>query len=244
MGMTAPASSPTTQLETLRSLVRTATQRLLGDTILVADDQWRAPSRLPDWTRGHVATHIARNADGLIRLTQWARTGERQDMYPSSEHRDSEIEAGSGRSSLELQIDLDNSAGRLDAAFDELDSVNAWDVAVEMRGGLTVPARLLPLARLLEVVIHHVDLDIGYEITDLETPTAEWLLEWCAFRLGHRDDWPKLQLTSDTGFTTTTGSAGEPVAVSGSSARLLGWLTGRTDASSLTGAGELQLPAY
>ena len=242
--MTAPASSTTTQLETLRSLVRTATQHLLGNTILVADDQWRAPSRLPDWTRGHLATHIARNADGLIRLTQWARTGERQDMYPSSEHRDTEIEAGSGRSGLELQIDLDNSAGRLDAAFDELDGVNTWDVVVEMRGGLTVPARLLPLARLLEVVIHHVDLDIGYEITDIDTPTAEWLLEWCAFRLGHRDDWPKLQLTSDTGFTTTAGSVGEPVAVSGSSAHLLGWLMGRTDASSLTGTGELQLPAY
>jgi len=29
---------------------------LLGDTILVSDEEWRAPSRLPDWTRGHVAT--------------------------------------------------------------------------------------------------------------------------------------------------------------------------------------------
>jgi len=94
------------------------------------------------------------------------------------------------------------------------------------------------------VVIHHVDLDIGYEITDIDTPTAEWLLEWCAFRLGPRDDWPTLQLTSDTGFTTTVGSAGEPVAVSGSSAHLLGWLMGRTDASSLTGTRDLQLPAY
>ena len=244
MGMTAPPSSATTQLETLRGLVRTATQRLLGDTILVTDEQWRAASRLPDWTRGHVATHIARHADALIRLAQWARTGERQDMYPSSEQRASEIEAGSGRSGLDLQIDLDTSAGRLDAAFDELDGVNAWDAVVEMRGGLKVPARLLPLARLLEVVIHHVDLDIGYEITDIDTQTAEWLLEWCAFRLQDRDDWPKLQLTSDTGFTTTIGRAGEPVAVRGSTAHLLGWLIGRIDASSLTGTGELQLPAY
>jgi maleylpyruvate isomerase len=244
MGMTAPASSATTQLETLRGLVRVATQRLLGDTILVTDEQWRAPSRLPDWTRGHVATHVARHADGIVRLAQWALTGKRLDMYPSPEHRANDIEAGAGRSGLDLQIDLDTSAGRLNAAFDELDGVNAWDAGVEMRGGLKVPARLLPLARLLEVVIHHVDLDIGYEITDIDTPTAEWLLEWCAFRLRDRDDWPKLQLTSDTGFTTTVGSAGEPVAVSGSSTHLLGWLMGRTDASSLTGTGELQLPAY
>jgi maleylpyruvate isomerase len=242
--MTAPASPAGTQLETLRGLVRTATQRLLGDTILVADEQWRAPSRLPDWTRGHVATHIARHADALVRLAQWARSGERQDMYPSPEHRENEIEEGSPRSGLDLQIDMDSSAGRLGSAFDELDGADAWDAVVEMRGGLQVPARLLPLARLLEVAIHHVDLDIGYEITDIDTQTAEWLLEWCGFRLRDREDFPRLQLTSETGFTTTVGSVGEPLAVSGSSAHLLGWLTGRTEASALTGAGELQLPAY
>ena len=244
MGMSAPASSTTTQLETLRALVTTATQRLLGDTILVADEQWRAPSRLPDWTRGHVATHIARHADALVRLAQWARTGERQDMYPSPEHRLAEIEAGSGRSGLDLQIDLDTSAEHLSTAFDELDGASAWDAVVEMRGGLKVPARLLPLARLLEVVIHHVDLDIGYEITNIDAQTAEWLLEWCAFRLRERDGLPRLQLTSDTGFTTTVGSAGEPIAISGGSAHLLGWLLSRTDGSALTGAGGLQLPAY
>jgi maleylpyruvate isomerase len=244
MGMTAAASPATTQLETLRGLVRTATQRLLGDTILVTDDQWRAPSTLPDWTRGHVATHIARHADAVGRLAQWARTGERQDMYPSPEHRVSEIEAGAGRSGLDLQIDLDTSAGRLSSEFDELDAAGGWDAVVEMRGGLQVPARLLPLPRLLEVVIHHVDLDIGYVITDIDTKMAEWLLEWCAFRLRNRDDFPTLQLTSDSGSTVTVGSVGEPIAVSGSSANLLGWLMGRTDASAITGDGGLQLPAF
>jgi maleylpyruvate isomerase len=244
MGMTAAASQATTQLETLRGLVRTATQRLLGDTILVADDQWRALSRLPDWSRGHVATHIARHADGLCRLTEWARTGERQDMYPSAEHRATEIEAGAGRSGLDLQIDLDTSAGRLNSAFEELDAADAWDAVVEMRGGLQVPARLLPLARLLEVVIHHVDLDVGYEITDIDAQTAEWLLEWCAFRLGNRENFPKLELTSDSGFTTTIGSVGDPVAVSGDTAKLLGWLMGRTDASAVNGGDGLQLPPF
>ena len=75
-----------------------------------------------------------------------------------------------------------------------LDAAAAWDTIVELRGGLQVPARLLPLARLLEVVIHHVDLDIGYEVDDIDDPTAEWLLEWCAFRLRSRDEFPKLDL--------------------------------------------------
>jgi maleylpyruvate isomerase len=244
MGMTAAASPATTQLETLRGLVRTATQRLLGDTILVTDEQWRAPSKLPDWTRGHVATHIARHADGVVRLVQWALTGKRLDMYPSPAHRANDIEAGSGRSGLDLQIDMDTSAGRLTAAFEELDGAEAWDAGVEMSRGVKVPARLLPLARLLEVVIHHVDLGIGYEITDIDTQTAEWLLEWCAFRLREREDFPKLELTSDSGMTATVGGPGEPVAVSGSSVELVGWLLGRTDGSAITGAGGLQLPAF
>ena len=156
----------------------------------------------------------------------------------------SEIEAGAGRSGLDLQIDLDTSAGRLNSAFDELDSADAWDAVVEMRGGMQVSARMLPLPRLLEVVIHHVDLDIGYEITDIDAQTAEWLLEWCAFRLRDRDDFPKLQLNSDSGLALTVGKVGEPIAITASSANLLGWLTRRTDASAVTGGGGLQLPAF
>src|SRR3954447_4063020 len=91
-----------TQLETLLGLVTVATQRLLGDTISVSDEDWRGPSRLPEWSRGHVATHVARQADGLVRLTEWARTGRRQDMYASAEQRSADIEAGSVRSGLEL----------------------------------------------------------------------------------------------------------------------------------------------
>jgi maleylpyruvate isomerase len=243
MGMTAAASPATEQLETVRGLVRTATQRLLGDTILVSDEEWRAPSLLPDWSRGHVATHVARHADAVCRLAEWARTGERQDMYPSPEYRAQEIEAGAGRSGLDLQIDLDTTAGRLGSAFDDIEAVDAWDAVVEMRGA-SIPARLLPLARLLEVAIHHVDLDIGYEIADIDDQTAEWLLEWCSFRLGSREDCPKLQLTSDSGFSTTMGNVGDPVAVSGSSAQLLGWLLGRTDASTISGGEDLRLPAF
>jgi maleylpyruvate isomerase len=165
-------------------------------------------------------------------------------MYPSPEHRAQEIESGAERSGLEFQIDLDTSAGRLSAAFDDLDAADAWDAIVEMRGGQQVPARLLPLARLLEVVIHHVDLDVGYEITDIDNQPAEWLLEWCAFRLGSREDFPRLQLTSESGVVTAVGSVGDPVSVSGSSANLLGWLLGRTDASAINGGDGLRLPGY
>jgi maleylpyruvate isomerase len=240
--MSAPTTTANEQLDRLRSLVGIATHQLLGDTIRVTDEQWRAPSRLPEWSRGHVATHLARQADAIVRLTEWAKTGVRNDMYASPEERSEQIEAGSGRSGLDLQIDLDESAGRLGQAFESLDAAGAWDAEVEMRGGLRVPARLLPLARLLEVAIHHVDLDVGFEISDIDAPTAEWLLEWCAFRIKHRDEFPQVHLTSDTGFSMVLGTVGEPIEVSGTSPNLLGWVMGRT--SAVDGTNGLRLPGF
>jgi maleylpyruvate isomerase len=234
---------PATQLETLRGLVAAATQRLLGDTIAVQDEDWPAPSRLPGWSRGHVASHIARQADGMVRLTEWARSGQRQDMYASAEQREADIAAGAGRSGLELQIDLDTSAGRLNRAFDAMDEA-AWDAVVELRSGTKVPARMLPLARLLEVVVHHVDLDIGFEFDQIENATAEWLLEWCAFRVRSREEFPRLDLTSDSGFTISLGNAGEPVAVSGTSANLLGWVMSRLDDSAVRGGEGRPRPPF
>lgn len=240
--MNSPESAADEQLDRLRGLVTAATQQLLGGTIDVSDERWTEPSRLPGWSRAHVATHLARQADGLGRVAVGASLGTRQPMYASPEQRETEIQDGAGRSGLELQIDLDTSASRLEEAFDGIGEARTWDTEVELRGGLIVPARLLPLARLLEVVIHHVDLNIGFEVADIDGPTAEWLLEWCAFRLRHRDEFPTLELHADSGFTITVGSSGAPVPIRGSSANLLGRLMNRVGATAVTGDSGLQLP--
>lgn len=231
------------QLDGLRELLGSATALLLGATITVADEDWRAPSRLPGWSRGHVATHLARQADALVRVADGARAGALTPMYDSPEQRDQQIEAGAGRSGLELQVDLDTAARHLEEAFDALETAGAWDAPVELRGGLRGPARLLPLARLLEVVLHHVDLDLGRTVDEVEPATADWLLEWCALRLRARDDFPRLELVSDT-TRLTVGSAGPARTVSGSSPQLLGWLTGRPVSTPPAGGDGLLLPAF
>jgi maleylpyruvate isomerase len=238
------------KLTAVRALVTASTQRLLGDTIGVDDDAWRSPSLLPLWSRGHVATHLARQADAVGRLVDWARTGERQDMYASPQLREEEIEAGSGRSGLELQVDLDTSAERLSEGFTSLDETDStgeaaagpWDSEVELRGGQRVVARLLPLARLTEIVLHHIDLDIGFGVDDVDDETAEWLLEWSAYRLGARDEFPRLELVSDSGFHTALGSSGDVRRVTGSSPALLGWLTGRAAPDVVRGSDGLVVP--
>ncbi|MDN5771121.1 MAG: maleylpyruvate isomerase family mycothiol-dependent enzyme [Microlunatus sp.] len=235
-------SDPSEQLATLRALVDSATQSLLGDTIGVPEEDWRAPSRLPNWTRGHVVSHLARQADALSNLVSWARTGERTDMYASAEVREADIEAGSARSGLELQVDLDTSAERLEEGFASLDEADSWQSEVELRDGQRVAARLLPLARLSEVVLHHVDLGIGFGVDDIDAETAEWLLEWTSYRLGARAEIPRLDLTADSGFHTVIGSVGEVRTVRGPAPLLLGWLTGRSAPDAGQGADGLVLP--
>ena len=46
------------------------------------------PSLLPGWSRGHVLTHLARNADGAVNLLTWARTGVETPQYVSQEQRE------------------------------------------------------------------------------------------------------------------------------------------------------------
>lgn len=239
-----PPAGSAEDVDTVRALVTAATQRLLGDTIAVLDDQWRAGSRLPGWTRGHVATHIARQADALVRQIQGARSGTPAPMYPDPGQREAEIEAGAGRSGLELQIDLDTSAGALAEIFEAVAGEEGWEKLTELRGGVRVPLRLLPLARLSEVVLHHVDLDVGMALDDVDEATAGWLLEWVAFRVGLRQDFPRVRATTDGGTSLTVGTQGAPVEVRGTSTGLLGWLTGRDRGATLTGVDGVVLPAF
>ncbi len=236
--------SPDARFAELRVLLTAATQRLLGGTIVVTDAEWAAPSRLPGWSRAHLATHLARQADGFGRLVEGAASGVPQAMYASPEVRTAEIEDGAARSGLELQTDLDTSAGRLTAAFERLDTdPDRWSTSVELRGGLVVPARLLPLGRLFEVEVHHVDLGVGYEIEQIEPEVAEWLIEWIAFRARARDEFPRVELRTDSGGTTTVGRVGDGIVVHGPAPALVGWLTNRLGPDAVPGTRGLRLPS-
>ena len=219
------ALSAAAHLPEVRQLELEATQRLLGDTIAVSEQAWQEPSRLPGWTRAHVATHIARNADAMVRSVDAVLMGRRALMYDSDEDRELAIERGSERTGLELQIDLDTSAGRLNHKFNSLEGVPP-QFQIEILPGRLVRADLLPLARLNEVVLHHVDLDCGFEIVDLDPKIARWLLEWNALSL-EDSDVPAVEIHSASGFNRTFGRPEDAFPVRGPDAALLGWLTGR-----------------
>lgn len=225
----------TGEIAEVRSLLAAADRRLLGDTIALADDDWRAASRLPGWTRGHVATHLARHAEGFARLANWARTGVEQQMYPTD--RDAAIEAGAGRSALAIQTDLDIATGLLVEEFDAVDDAEAWSAPVRLRDGQELTARRLPAGRLAEVTIHHLDLDLGLTVADIDQPSAEVALDWSAFRVARRPGFPRIRLTTGSGRTYDLGplDRDDVIEISGPANLLLGWITGRSGPDGLDG---------
>jgi len=92
------------------TLIDDATQRLIRNAGALTDEQVAEDSLLPGWTRGHVLTHIARNADALRNLLIWARTGVETPAYASQQAREDDIEAGASRTAAELAADVSRSA--------------------------------------------------------------------------------------------------------------------------------------
>jgi uncharacterized protein (TIGR03083 family) len=79
---------------------------LVASVGLLTDEQARGPSLLPGWTRGHLLTHVARNAEGGTRLLGWARTGVPSYEYRSVAARAAAIEEGAGRPAAVLAGDV------------------------------------------------------------------------------------------------------------------------------------------
>src|SRR6476619_4300489 len=83
-----------------------------GHVERLSDDELAAPSALPDWSRAHVVAHIARNADALVNLLDWARTGVETPMYPSREARNAGIDQTAALSPADLKADYSAACAR------------------------------------------------------------------------------------------------------------------------------------
>ncbi|MGH8877922.1 MAG: maleylpyruvate isomerase N-terminal domain-containing protein [Stackebrandtia sp.] len=146
------------------TLIEAATERLLDTVADLTGERLREDSLLPGWSRGHVLTHVARQADAMRNLLAWARTGIPTPAYASREARDADIEAGAGRDATALIADLRESA----AAFAEAVAVmpdDAWDVEVEIWGN-RIPVTQVLARRIAELELHHVDLGLDYRPAD------------------------------------------------------------------------------
>jgi maleylpyruvate isomerase len=227
--------------------IQESTLRFLRSLRGLGEHQLSAPSRCEGWTRSHVVNHVARNADALRRLFAGATSGLPTPMYESAQARTEGIEAGVGRDVATLLDDVATSATWLAEAMRDLPPAG-WDARVRMGvagQGPEVVVSELPFRRLIELEVHHVDLDLTYTPAHWPDGLVTRLLDLTATRFAGRDDVPPVELlATDTGRSWRWGGTG-PL-VHGPERALLGWTLGRTDGDGLTAepAGLPVLPAW
>lgn len=149
-----------------------STGSLLRTLRTLTDGQVREDSALPGWTRAHVLTHVARNADAMANLVRWAVSGIQEPMYPSVQDRNADIDAGATRPARVIVADVVASAERLATAIAALVAAGPEALARPVVFGVVRPdSASYPAARIVshrrrEVEVHHVDLAAGYKSQD------------------------------------------------------------------------------
>lgn len=213
---------------------------LRGLMARMGDDAFAAPSALPGWSRAHVLSHVARQADGMINLLAWARTGVRTPAYASIEQRDADIDAGSTRPPTEIRADVVESSDRLAQVVRDMPP-QAWAAQVSNPQGVAFPAIDIPWLRAREMWIHAIDLDVGATFADLPTPMLTELLAEVAAVVGAKPGCPSLRLEAATG-TWTLGGSDSPAIVTGTAPELAAWLLGRSRGRELRSSAGRKLP--
>jgi maleylpyruvate isomerase len=205
-----------------------ATSRLLA-TAASLDGDPTAPSLLPGWSRGHVLTHVARNADGLANLLTWAHTGVVTPQYGSRDQREADINAGARRPWEALVEDIRESAERFARAAEVL-SPSAWALHLDTAPGERSEVALIPWRRLREVEVHHVDLAADYTPADWPESFAHRVLHEVA---GGLEDVSLTVRPDSLGHAVRVGAGGPPE-VRGPAHELAAWLAGRSPGRGLT----------
>jgi maleylpyruvate isomerase len=222
-------------LTVVLALLDEQTGALLGTAQTLDDAAVRAPSRLPGWSRGHVLTHLARNADGLRGVLTAAAAGVRASMYRSWQVRDADIEAGADRPAAALIDDVLGSAEALREALRRYP--NDLDARFTSPAGWWRPVRDIPWFRCREVVLHHVDLGAGFTLARAPE-VAERLVAETVELFADRDGVPGLDLVATDTDRRRRLRGGGPV-IAGTTPELAGWLTGRGDGGALSAEGPL-----
>ncbi|MFC4124154.1 maleylpyruvate isomerase family mycothiol-dependent enzyme [Nocardia rhizosphaerae] len=232
--MTSATATPTDLL----AQVATSTARFDAAIGALTEADLRAPSRLPGWTRGHVVAHMSRNADSLLNLLLWARTGIEIPQYASPAVRDADIETGAPRPLDVQHADFTAAAHRWQAVAATMPA-EAWQAVVRNRQGGALTADQIPWMRLRETEIHHVDLGVGYTPADWPAPFVARLLPEAVTDLSAKlvpDATPAFDIqATDTDFIATIGPGRPHHTVLGPSPALLAWLLGRSPGADLTG---------
>lgn len=222
-----------------------ATRHLLDDATQLHPSDFSQPSLLPGWTRAHVLAHLAHNADGGARLLTGVRTRTPGFEYESVTERAAAIEQGALQPPAATMAHLRNAAQRFRDACLAMRS-HDWELAVTWTTGHQTSADTVPRSRLTEVLVHHVDLDVGYAPTAWPRAFVRERLDGVVGALNRGAHSPEsLRLVAaDSGRSLHLlgATSADPRTVTGAEGQLLVWLLGRSDGADLQVSDGRPLP--
>jgi maleylpyruvate isomerase len=212
------------------------TTLLLGALQAVPDAQLSDPCALPGWTGKHLVAHVSLNAEALMNLATWARTGVETPMYSSPAQRDDDIERSAKLPVAELRDRVVETAVALDASLAGLTD-SQWVQPIRTRQGREVTGEEIPWMRSREVMVHAADLGAGVGFADLP---ADFLVSLIDDIAAKRDGAGLVLVATDQDRRWTI--PGEPAGeVHGTVAGLAAYLAGR-ETSDVAGAGGRLVP--
>ena len=183
-----------------------------------------ANSLLPDWSRGHVLSHLANNARGLSNLIEWALTGVQKNMYVSVEQRAIDIENDATRPGNEIIADFLEQSKIFASNLDRLMVGPLLSEEVVLGNGSHVHPHEMTTLRERELLVHLVDLGLEYKAND-------WTFDFSIKTLksvsaGKRKESVKYRLLIAGDHTWTMDQNGM-VDIFGTPQSLAAWLMGR-----------------
>ncbi|MFG1821805.1 maleylpyruvate isomerase family mycothiol-dependent enzyme [Microbispora bryophytorum] len=198
----------------------------------IGDADLDEPSALPGWRRREVVAHVACNADALVNLLGWARTGVENPMYSSPRQRTADIEAGAALPAGDLRAKLAVANARLARELAAMPAA-AWGAEVRTARGRAVPASEVVWMRTREVWVHTADLGAGVSLRGFPADLLRALAADAVAGLSGNAEVPLVTLTTtDTGdrFELGMRESSPPVAtvpVHGELAEVTAYLLGR-----------------
>ena len=151
-------------------------QRLLQSLDSLTDDQCREPSALPGWTRGHVLSHLARNAESHVHVLQCAARGEVGEQYVGGARARKEGIESHANDSAELLVNaVRKSIYALEGQWAATNS-EGWQGHGVNSAGASIAMSDIVFLRWREVEVHHADLALDFTF-------ANWNSTYVRFEL-------------------------------------------------------------
>lgn len=209
------------------------TDMFLATVASLSDSELAAPSLCEGWSRADVIAHLASSGRALVKLVDWATTGQEQQLYASPDARAEEIAALAALPREDLLAELRDSAQYFAKQAQRL----SGELAVEevQLHGKRIPATGIVALRIAEVVVHHHDLDTTWTIEEADPDSLLDALEAAVLTMRAKGA-PGMTLVTEERDKWVIGDGA--LHVSSDREGLLGWLT-RGDAHNVEADGPL-----